>query len=150
VAEQNNAFLPPSQLKQIAEKEVPGKPVKRIYYGSKTQSVQVLFRDKEHYSYSVFINPYNGNLLKVRNNKKDFFSVTLDLHRTLLIPHGHEVVRWTAVAFFLIIVSGLVIWWPRNKRAAKQGFASCTWFLCQLGYITYCVYRSYVCLLKFC
>jgi uncharacterized iron-regulated membrane protein len=123
VAEQNNAFLPPSQLKQIAEKEVPGKPVKRIYYGSKTQSVQVLFRDKEHYSYSVFINPYNGNLLKVRNNKKDFFSVTLDLHRTLLIPHGHEVVRWTTVAFFLIIVSGLVIWWPRNKRAAKQGFA---------------------------
>lgn len=116
------AFLPPSQLKQIAEKQVPGKSAKRIYYGNKEQSVQVLFRDKEKYSYSVFIDPYSGRVLKVRNNKKDFFSVTLDLHRTLLIPHGHEVVRWSTVAFFIIIVSGLVIWWPRNKRAAKQGF----------------------------
>lgn len=122
VAAQDAAFLPPVQLKQIAEKEVPGKPAKRIYYGSTTQSVQVLFRDKEKYSYSVFIDPYTGEVLKVRNNKKDFFSVTLDLHRTLLIPHGHEVVRWTTVAFFMIIVSGLVMWWPRNKRAAKQGF----------------------------
>ena len=119
---QNSAFLPPLQLKQIAEKAVPGKPAKRIYYGSKSQSVQVLFREKESYSYSVFINPYTGDVLKVRNNKKDFFSVTLDLHRTLLLPHGHEVVRWSTVAFFLIIVSGLVMWWPRNKRAAKQGF----------------------------
>ncbi|WP_164972731.1 PepSY-associated TM helix domain-containing protein [Lacibacter luteus] len=122
VEAQNTAFLPPSHIKQIAEKQLPGKPAKRIYYGSKEQSVQVLFRDKEKYSYSVFIDPYNGRVLKVRNNKKDFFSVTLDLHRTLLIPHGHEVVRWSTVAFFLIIVSGIVIWWPRNKRAAKQGF----------------------------
>jgi uncharacterized iron-regulated membrane protein len=122
VVAQNSAFLPPVQLKQIAEKEVPGKHANRIYYGSKTQSVQVLFRDKEKYSYSVFIDPYNGKLLKVRNNKKDFFSVTLDLHRTLLIPQGHEVIRWSTVAFFLIIVSGLVIWWPRNKRVAKHGF----------------------------
>lgn len=122
VQQENTAFLPPSTLKQIAEKELPGKQAKRIYYGNKEQSVHVLFRNKEEYSYSVFINPYHGNVLKVRNNKKDFFSVTLDLHRTLLIPHGHEVVRWSTVAFFIIIVSGLVIWWPRNKRAAKQGF----------------------------
>ena len=119
---QNIAFLPPSQIKQIAEKELPGKAAKRIYYGNKEQSVQVLFRDKEKYSYSVFIDPYNGYVLKVRNNKKDFFSVTLELHRTLLIPYGHEVVRWSTVAFFIIIVSGLVMWWPRNKRATKQGF----------------------------
>lgn len=122
VEAQNTAFFPPSQLKQIAEKQLPGKSAKRIYYGNKEMSVQVLFRDKEKYSYSVFIDPFNGNVLKVRNNKRDFFSVTLDLHRTLLIPYGHEVVRWSTVAFFIIIVSGLIIWWPRNKRAAKQGF----------------------------
>lgn len=122
VQQQNTAFLPPSQLKEVAEKQLPGKAVKRIYYGSKEQSVQVLFRYKEEYSYSVFLNPYTAEVLKVRNNKKDFFSVTLDLHRTLLIPHGHEVVRWTTLAFFMIIISGLVIWWPKNRRAAKQGF----------------------------
>lgn len=122
VEAQNIAFLPPSAIKLIAEKQVAGKPAKRIYYGSKEQSVQVLFRDKEMYSYSVFIDPYNGNVLKVRNNKKDFFSVTLDLHRTLLIPYGDEVIRWSTVAFFIIIVSGLVMWWPRNRRAARQGF----------------------------
>ncbi len=122
VPQQNTVFLPPVQIKQIAEKELPGKAAKRIYYGHKEQSVQVLFRDKEKYSYSVFIDPYNGHVLNVRNNKKDFFSVILDLHRTLLIPYGHEVVRWSTVAFFIIIVSGLVMWWPRNKLGVKQGF----------------------------
>lgn len=82
----------------------------------------VLLLKKETYSYSVFINPYSGQLLKVRNNDREFFSVVLQLHRTLLFPYGHEIIRWSTVIFLLMLISGIVLWWPKNKRTAKHGF----------------------------
>ncbi|NCI45058.1 PepSY-associated TM helix domain-containing protein [Sediminibacterium soli] len=122
VAERNASFLPPSVLKQTAEQQVPGKFVLRIYYLEKDKSAMVFLFKKEEYSYSVFIDPYSGQVLKVRDNDRDPISVILKIHRTLLIPYGHDVIKWSAVIFFFMIVSGMVLWWPRNRGARKQGF----------------------------
>jgi uncharacterized iron-regulated membrane protein len=122
VAELNKPFLPPAQIKKIAEEQLPGKTAARIYYSSKNRSVMVLLSKKETYSYSVFINPYSGQVLKVRNNDREFFSVVLKIHRTLIIPYGHEIIRWSTVIFLLMLISGIVLWWPKNKRTAKHGF----------------------------
>ncbi|MBB1285147.1 PepSY domain-containing protein [Flavisolibacter sp. BT320] len=122
VEEKAGPLLPPSQIKTIAEKCLPGKTIQRIYYDARNKSVMVLFGKKDVYSYSVFINPYSGEVLKLRNNDRDFLSVILQIHRTLKIPFGHEIIRWSTVIFLLIIFSGLVLWWPKNKRVAKQGF----------------------------
>ena len=122
VEERNQPFLPPSTIKQIAEKKLPGKNIVRIYYGAKDQTVIVWFSKKEAYDQSVFINPYSGEVLKVRDNGKDFISVVLKIHRTLLIPFGHEIITWSTVIFLIMLVSGMVLWWPKNKRTAKHGF----------------------------
>lgn len=122
VQEVNKPLLPPSHIQQIAENSLPGKVPQRIYYEAKNKAVMVLFSKKEAYSYSVFINPYNGNILKLRNNEKDFLSVVLQLHRTLLIPYGHEIIRWSTVIFILLLISGIILWWPKNKQTAKHGF----------------------------
>lgn len=122
VKEEKDVFLPPSQIQQIAESQLPGMSPQRIYYDSRDKAVMVLFSKKDEYSYSVFINPYNGKVIKVRNNEKDFLSVVLQIHRTLLIPFGHEIIRWSTVIFILMLISGLVLWWPKNRRTAKQGF----------------------------
>lgn len=122
VYEQNKQFLPPSQIKTIAEDQLKDKKVVRIYYGSKTRSVMVLLSKKEEYNYSVFINQYSGEVLKVRNNDREFFTVVLKLHRTLLIPYGHEIIRWSTIIFLLMLISGIILWWPKNKRVAKHGF----------------------------
>ena len=122
VQESGMRFLPPSQIKQIAEKHLPGKTLQRIYYDAPDKSVMVLFSKKDGYSYSVFINPYNGEVLKVRNNEKDFLSVVLQVHRTLLIPYGHDVIRWSTVIFVFMLISGIILWWPKKRRTAKQGF----------------------------
>lgn len=122
VQEQNKQFLPPSQIKKIAEEQLQDKTLVRIYYWSKSRSVMVLLSKKEEYSYSVFINPYSGQVLKVRNNDKEFFSVVLKIHRTLLIPYGHEIITWCTIIFLLMLISGLILWWPKNKRVAKHGF----------------------------
>lgn len=122
VQAENAPLLPPSQIKQIAEKRLPGKTVQRMYYDARDKAVMVLFSEKGSYNYSIFINPYNGDVLKVRDNHQDFFSVVLQLHRTLLIPYGHDIIRWSTVVFLLMLVSGIILWWPRNRKTAKRGF----------------------------
>jgi uncharacterized iron-regulated membrane protein len=122
VREENKPFLPPSRIQGIAEGQLPGKSPQRIYYDAPDKAVMVLFSKKEAYSYSIFINPYNGGVLKVRDNERDFLSVVLQLHRTLLIPYGHDIIRWSTVIFILMLFSGIILWWPKNKRTAKQGF----------------------------
>lgn len=122
VKEENGNFLPPSHIQQIAESQMPGKSPQRIYYDTRDKAVMVLFSKKDNYSYSVFINPYSGKVLKVRNNERDFLSVVLQLHRTLLIPYGHDIIRWSTVIFILMLISGIILWWPKNRRTAKQGF----------------------------
>lgn len=123
VNEQSDQFLPPSQIKKIAEEQLPGKSIARIFYGSKNKAVMVLFSKKNEYSYSVFINPYSGKVLKVTNNDKEFFSVVLKTHRTLLIPYGHEIIRWSTLIFLIMLISGMILWWPKNRRKARQGFS---------------------------
>jgi uncharacterized iron-regulated membrane protein len=123
VQEENKSFLPPSAIKKIAEERLPGKFLQRIYYDAKDKAVMVLLSKKEQYNYSIFINPYNGEVLKVRNNDRDFLSVVLQIHRTLKIPFGHEIIRWSTVIFLILVISGIILWWPRNKRTARQGFS---------------------------
>jgi uncharacterized iron-regulated membrane protein len=115
-------FLPPSVIRQIAAGKLPGKTIQRIYYDARDKSVMVLFLKADEYTYSAFINPYDGSVLKVRNNDRDFLSVVLKIHRTLLIPYGHDIIRWSTVIFILMMISGLILWWPKNRRTAKHGF----------------------------
>src|SRR5690606_323109 len=30
--------------------------------------------------------------------------------------------RWSTVIFIFMLISGLILWWPKNKRTARQGF----------------------------
>lgn len=122
VQSENAPLLLPSQIKQIAEQRLPGKMVQRIYYDARDKAAMVLFSEKGSYNYSIFINPYKGDILKVRDNHRDFFSVVLQLHRTLLIPYGQDIIRWATVIFLLMLVSGIILWWPRNRKKVKQGF----------------------------
>ena len=115
-------FLPPSVIKEIASRQLPGKNIQRIYYEARDKSVMVLFAQVDKYTYSVFVNPYDGRVLKVRNNNSDFFTVVLQIHRTLLIPYGHDIIRWSTVIFIIMMISGIILWWPKNRRTAKHGF----------------------------
>ncbi len=121
VQEQEKRFLPPSKISFIAEQQLPGRLPQRIYYGNRNQAVHILFSNKKDFNYSVFINPYTGQVLEVRNNGEDFFSIILNLHRTLLNPYGHEIIRWCTLVFLIMLITGIILWWPKNKAAKKQG-----------------------------
>ncbi len=122
VKAESKSFLPPSQVLKISQEALPGKTIQRIYYDARDKAVMTLFSKTDAYNYSVFINPYSGEVLKVRNNDRELLSVVLQIHRTLKIPYGHEIIRWSTVIFLLMLITGVILWWPKNRRTAKHGF----------------------------
>lgn len=119
---QKGRFLPASTLIAIAEKQIPGKKAKRLYYGQPNKAAYALFFEKGGYYHAVFMNPYDGTVLKTKNMRKDFYNIILYLHFTLLIPYGQKIVGWSTLIFCIMIISGIILWWPRNKAAKKARF----------------------------
>jgi uncharacterized iron-regulated membrane protein len=127
VKEQEDAFLPPSKLAAIAKKELPNKLLHAVKYNEKNNAVEAEFYHYEPtYYYTIFINPYTGKVLKTVNNEEGFFPFILDGHFNLWLPHeiGQVVVSVATLIFLVLLVSGLILWYPKNKNAAKQRF----WF----------------------
>ncbi len=126
VAEENTKMLPPSGLAEIAGREMPGKKVHSVRYGAKDESVRVSFYDDDpEYYYLVFIDPYHGNVLKVKDMDQDFFRIILMGHFYLWLPHeiGQPVVATATLIFIVMLITGIVLWWPKNKAAASQRFS---------------------------
>jgi len=69
----------------------------------------------------VYMNPYSGEVLKVKALEKDFFRIILEGHFQLWLPRpiGQQVVCWATGIFVLLLISGLVMWWPKNLRKAN-------------------------------
>lgn len=69
----------------------------------------------------ISVNPYTGEIIGTRHASTDFFSVVLDLHKHLLMGDvGEEIVRWNVLIFFVMCVTGLVLWWPAQRRFVRQ------------------------------
>lgn len=66
----------------------------------------------------VFINPYTGQVQEVENTKTEFFQVVLQLHLNLLLgkKYGHALVSWSVALFIVILLSGIVLWWPKQWK----------------------------------
>jgi uncharacterized iron-regulated membrane protein len=123
---QTRDFLPPSQLKDIGTAQLPGKHLHAVLYGGKKNAAQVIFYEFEpvEYYYIVYVNPYDGRVLKVKNMSRDFFRQVIMGHYYLwLPPHiGQPIVATATLIFVIMMISGLILWWPRNSAARKQRF----------------------------
>lgn len=72
---------------------------------------------------TLYVNQYTGEVLG-EYKRLEFFRVVLRLHRWLLdaspkgggVFWGKSVVGASVLAFVFILLSGLVLWWPRNRK----------------------------------
>ncbi len=128
---EDRPYLPPSQLRAIAEQHLVAKKAWGVEYPGKGKAAIASYYDETHYEI-VFMNPYTGAVLKHKNMNKDFFRVVLDGHFYLWLPHhiGQPVLASATLVFLIMVITGLILWWPRNKAARKQRFSvkwSATW-----------------------
>lgn len=126
VKTEQKEMLPPSVLAPLAEKTLPGKKAHSILYGLPGRSAMaIFFHNDPAYYYQVFLNPYTGEVLKVKNMDQDFFRIVLAGHWSIWLPDevGQPIVATATLIFIAMLVTGIILWWPKNKAAAKQRFS---------------------------
>jgi uncharacterized iron-regulated membrane protein len=118
-------YLPPTVIKEAAEKALPGKHIHGIAYGQPGKSAMVSFYNEDpEYYYLVYADPYTAEVLAVKDMDDDFFAFILDGHFYLWLPPeiGQPIVATATLVFVVLMITGLVLWWPKNKAASKQRF----------------------------
>ncbi|MBS7566537.1 PepSY domain-containing protein [Mucilaginibacter sp. Bleaf8] len=70
---------------------------------------------------SVFVNPYTGQITGRHNYKTDFFVIVKYIHWSLLLnnKYGQPIVGYSTLIFVILLITGLVLWWPKNLRRAN-------------------------------
>ncbi|WP_276483493.1 PepSY-associated TM helix domain-containing protein [Paraflavitalea pollutisoli] len=127
VQPQEKPLAPLSQLKATAEAEMPGKKPTRISFAGRDHSVAVSFNNaKAGYYYIVYLNPYSGEVIRVQNMDREFFRQVLNGHMHLWLPdpYGAGIIAAASLIFLVIIITGLIMWWPRKwtKAIRQQSF----------------------------
>jgi uncharacterized iron-regulated membrane protein len=73
---------------------------------------------------TVFINPFTGKVQYIENTKWEFFQTVLQIHNELMLGEvGHQLTAWSTVIFIVMLLTGLVLWYPRTKAALRQRFS---------------------------
>ncbi|KZD23489.1 hypothetical protein A4A58_27345 [Tardiphaga robiniae] len=78
---------------------------------------------------SVYVDPYDGRVLAAMRGE-GFFATLRALHRWLLLPGGgkgvgRQVTGVAVLGLFVLLISGMVLRWPRRVRSIKSGIK--TW-----------------------
>jgi len=70
---------------------------------------------------SAFVNPYTGEVTGITDYTKDFFIIVKYLHWSLLLntPYGQPIVGYATLIFVILLITGLVLWWPKNLKKAN-------------------------------
>ncbi|MEM8967590.1 MAG: PepSY-associated TM helix domain-containing protein [Bacteroidota bacterium] len=70
-------------------------------------------------------NPYTGEVMLNELWEGGFWGWMVKFHTSLLLPSeiGHQVVGWATVTFILMLITGLVLWFPKSKKGYKQRFS---------------------------
>ncbi|MBD2757434.1 PepSY-associated TM helix domain-containing protein [Spirosoma validum] len=117
--------LPLDQLVTTATTQFPGKKVSRIEIEpqpDRTVIIGLQQSKKAKYILSVALNPYTGKIVDTRQEEDAFYSVVLRLHRYLCLGDTGKIITGISCSAFLIIMlSGLILWWP-NRQNRKQRF----------------------------
>jgi uncharacterized iron-regulated membrane protein len=74
-------------------------------------------------THTAFVNPYTGNVLDLYNYRKTFYFKMFSLHRWLLgndSSIGKTITGVATFIFLFILITGIILWWPRNKAILKQ------------------------------
>lgn len=116
--------LPPSALGAIAVRRLPGKKLHSVSYQPGHSAVASFYNGDPEYYYLVFLDPYSGKVLKVKDMSRDFFRIIIDGHFYLWLPPkvGQPIVASATMIFVVLMITGIILWWPKNKAARKQRF----------------------------
>lgn len=125
---QNTAFVPPSVLLDTANTYVSNHRATGLTYAGKTGAAAVGYEYKEHgieHFTAIFMNPYTGAFIRaestIGDGGFDFFRFIIQGHRSLWLPPeiGRPIVGYSTLIFVVLLLTGLVLWWPKKYKKAQ-------------------------------
>ncbi|WP_282637371.1 PepSY-associated TM helix domain-containing protein [Sphingobacterium thalpophilum] len=118
-------MLAPGTIAKMVEKKT-GKQLSNISYPGRDKSVVCTLKTAKRRSQSIliYVNPYSGKILKVKELEKDFFKWLITGHYYLWLPVkvGKIVVATATLVFLVLLISGLVLWFPGKRNSIKRSF----------------------------
>lgn len=113
--------LPAEELISILKQEFPTRmqPSYMVFYRDPQRSVRINSFGREEGLHMVYIDQYTGQILK-DDRTIYFFYIVAHLHHSLL---WHGVGDWIidigSIIFLIALLTGLVLWWPKNLSRSK-------------------------------
>lgn len=123
---ENAPYLLPSVIKEKVAPSFPGKEISGIWYYGHGRTAKLSMNSDS----AIYVNPYNASIVGIVN-EEDFFHFVLDGHTALWVEAkrgklniGAEIVEYATLIFFVLLISGLVLWWPKkwNKSNRDKSF----------------------------
>jgi uncharacterized iron-regulated membrane protein len=115
------AYLPPSAIHQKIKTVFPDKQVLSIWYYGHERTAKVSINSDS----LVYVNPYTAEIVGIVDHE-DFFHFILEGHTGLWVEGrpGHQIVSWATLIFFVLLITGLILWWPEkwNKSNRDKSF----------------------------
>lgn len=123
VEKENRPFISPFSMREKAEAFFPGKITSMyvIVYPEGDRANIIWLRDSTRKYTAIVQNPYSGEVIHSYPYNVNFWAIVLGLHTSLLIPVvGHEIVNICTIIFVVLMISGLILWYPKQKKHLKQ------------------------------
>lgn len=126
VTNTGNHLLAPSAVRKIAREYDAGHVVHSINYGHSNEAIEVAYYQElpEHFHASLYLHPASGKVLGYEIHETGFFDFVLAGHFNLWLPRwiGQPIVASATLIFVVMLISGIILWWPKNKNARQQRF----------------------------
>lgn len=123
VTPQEATFKAPSILLKTVTTLHPDATPDMVVYHKENRPATV-YIERRGIPYLVHLNPYSGEITHLQNLDTDFFMVVERLHRFLLLPEeiGKQVTGVATFIFLTMLITGLILWWPKKWKNASQNF----------------------------
>lgn len=116
--------LPLDNLKATVSNAYPKQRIVRIEiepHAERTVVFGLANGKKEKDIFSVAVNPYTAQITDTRVEEESFFRIMLRLHRYLCMEEtGKTITGVACVMFIVIMITGLVLWWPKRKQTKQR------------------------------
>ncbi|MEM6815102.1 MAG: PepSY-associated TM helix domain-containing protein [Bacteroidota bacterium] len=103
----------------------PGRSQLFRHYTPDTTTSSIWYWDEAASSQEMHVNPYTASVIAQEDPTFEFFRFVVMLHWSLLLINdiGQPIVGISTIIFVIMLITGLVLWLPKNKRHAKKNLS---------------------------
>ncbi|MBP1989518.1 PepSY-associated TM helix domain-containing protein [Paenibacillus eucommiae] len=119
VREVGSAAMPYTDLIEKTVRAYPGTSISSITLTDNLESTIKLSASRNGTATTMYADPYTGNITGMLNSDKTFSAFFKKMHSQLLLKGtwANRLVELSACWAVILTVTGLYLWWPRNKAA---------------------------------